>query len=133
MQEATGEEDGPEPAQKGPGPAGLFGSAQGPFGPVRDALCPRCSSIYGLRRRRLPHRTNHSTDAIHQKTATARLGRELDELVARINAGGGKEARTGLQAAGLGCSQASSPPSSSTTFFGVSITPMCFKPCMMMG
>jgi hypothetical protein len=26
----------------------------------------------------------------------------LDELVARINAGGGKEARGGLQAAGLG-------------------------------
>jgi hypothetical protein len=29
MQEATGEEYGPEPAQKGPGPVGLFGSAQG--------------------------------------------------------------------------------------------------------
>jgi hypothetical protein len=29
MQEATGEEDGPEPDQKGPGPTGLFGSAQG--------------------------------------------------------------------------------------------------------
>jgi hypothetical protein len=29
------------------------------------ALCPRCSSIYFLRRRRLPHRTNHSTNAIH--------------------------------------------------------------------
>jgi hypothetical protein len=28
--------------------------------------------------------------------------RELDELVPRINAGGGKEARGGLQAAGLG-------------------------------
>jgi hypothetical protein len=33
----------------------------------------------------------------------------------------------------LGCSQASSPPSSLTTFFGVSITPMCFNPCKMMG
>jgi hypothetical protein len=29
MQEAIGEEDGPEPAKKGPGPAGLFGSARG--------------------------------------------------------------------------------------------------------
>jgi hypothetical protein len=29
-------------------------------------------------------------------------GREFDELVARINAGGGKEARGGLQAASLG-------------------------------
>jgi hypothetical protein len=29
-------------------------------------------------------------------------GRELDELVARINVGGEKEARGGLQAAGLG-------------------------------
>jgi hypothetical protein len=28
--------------------------------------------------------------------------RELDELIARINAGGKKEARGGLQAAGLG-------------------------------
>jgi hypothetical protein len=33
----------------------------------------------------------------------------------------------------LGCSQASSPPSSSTTFSGVSITPMCFNLCKMMG
>jgi hypothetical protein len=35
MHEATGEEDGPEPAQKGPGPSSLFGSAQGVSGPVR--------------------------------------------------------------------------------------------------
>jgi hypothetical protein len=48
------------------------------------------------------HRTNHSTDVIHKKTAAARWGRELDELVARINAGGEKEERGGLQAAGLG-------------------------------
>jgi hypothetical protein len=41
MQEATGKEDGPEPAQKGPGPAGLFGLAQGVFGPVWRPLCPR--------------------------------------------------------------------------------------------
>jgi hypothetical protein len=51
------------------------------------------------------HRTNHSTDAIYQKTAATRWGRELDELVARINAGGEKEARGGLQAAGLGVFQ----------------------------
>jgi hypothetical protein len=31
MREATGEEHGLESAQKGPGPAGLFGSAQGPL------------------------------------------------------------------------------------------------------
>jgi hypothetical protein len=39
---------------------------------------------------------------IHQKTATTRWGRELDEFVIRINTGGGKEARGGLQAVGLG-------------------------------
>jgi hypothetical protein len=44
----------------------------------------------------------HSTQAIHQKVATARWGRELDEFVARINIGGVKEARGGLQAVGLG-------------------------------
>jgi hypothetical protein len=38
MQEATEEEHGPEPAQKGPGPADPVGSAQGPFGSVRDAF-----------------------------------------------------------------------------------------------
>jgi hypothetical protein len=72
---------------------------RGRFGPN---LCPRCSSIYCLRRRRLPHRANHPTNANHQKTAAARWGRELDELVTRINAGGEKEVRGGLQAAGLG-------------------------------
>jgi hypothetical protein len=41
-------------------------------------------------------------DVNHQKFAAARSGRELDELVARINTGGGKEARGGLQAVGLG-------------------------------
>jgi hypothetical protein len=40
--------------------------------------------------------SNHSTNAIHQKTAVARRGRELDELIARINTGGGKKARGGL-------------------------------------
>jgi hypothetical protein len=55
-----------------PGPVGPVGSTQGPVGPVRDALCPRCLSIYCLRRRRPPHRTNHSTDAIHQKITTTR-------------------------------------------------------------
>jgi hypothetical protein len=51
---------------------------------------------------RLPLTSNHSTDAIHQKATAARCGRELDELVARINTGGGNEARGGLQATGLG-------------------------------
>jgi hypothetical protein len=102
VQEATGEEHGPELTQKGPGQVSPLGSAQGPIGPVRDALCPKCLSIYCLRRRRPPHRTNHSTDTIHQKTAATRCGRELDELVIRINADGEKEARGGLQAAGLG-------------------------------
>jgi hypothetical protein len=32
-----------------------------------------------------------------------------------------------------GCSQASSPPSSLMMFSRVSITPMCFNPCKMMG
>jgi hypothetical protein len=44
--------------------------------PLRDRFdapfCPGCLSIYCLHRRRPPHRTNHSNDAIHQKTATAR-------------------------------------------------------------
>jgi hypothetical protein len=56
----------------------------------------------------------------------------LDELVARINAGGGKEAR-GLQAAGLGVFPSFIAAIFSTTFSGVSITPMCFNLCKMMG
>jgi hypothetical protein len=40
--------------------------------PIRRPLCPRCSSIYCLFLRQPPHRTNHSTDVIHQKTAAAR-------------------------------------------------------------
>jgi hypothetical protein len=40
--------------------------------------------------------------SIHQKVIAARWGRELDELVARINAGGWNETRGGLQAACLG-------------------------------
>jgi hypothetical protein len=71
-------------------------------GPVRDALWPRCFSINCLRLRWPTHGSNHSTNTIHQKTAAARWGWELDELVARINVNGGKEARGGLQAAGLG-------------------------------
>jgi hypothetical protein len=39
---------------------------------VRRPLCPRCSSIYCLFLRLSPHQTNHSTDAIHQKTTAAR-------------------------------------------------------------
>jgi hypothetical protein len=59
---------------------------------------------------------------IHHKATAARWASELDELVARINTSGGKEARGGFQAVAYGCSQASSPPSSSTTFSRVSIT-----------
>jgi hypothetical protein len=92
-----GRKTGPNRPRKG-----LGWSAQGPVGLVLDALCPRFLSIYCLRRRRPSHRTNHSTDAIHQNTTVARRGRELDEQVARINTGGEKEARGGLQAAGLG-------------------------------
>jgi hypothetical protein len=42
---------------------------RGRFGPP---VCPSCSSIYCLRRRWPPHRTNHPSDANHQKTAAAR-------------------------------------------------------------
>jgi hypothetical protein len=58
------------------------------------------------------HQTNNYTNAIHQKTTAARRGRELDELVARINTGGEKEARGGLQATSLGVF-----PSSITAIF----------------
>jgi hypothetical protein len=51
---------------------GLGRPTQPTPGPVRCPLCPRCSSIYCLFLRPPPHRTNHSTGAIHQKTATAR-------------------------------------------------------------
>jgi hypothetical protein len=51
---------------------GLGRPAQPTPGPVRRPLCPMCLSIYCLFLRPPPHRTNHSTDAIHQKTATAR-------------------------------------------------------------
>jgi hypothetical protein len=99
MQEATRKETGAETGLGRPAwadrPSPLRAQFDAPF-------CPMCLSIYCLRRRRPPHRSNHSTDVIHQKTAAARWGREFDELVARINAGGGKEARGGLQAVGLG-------------------------------
>jgi hypothetical protein len=57
----------------------------------------------------------------------------LDELVTRINAGGGKEARGGLQAAGLAVF-----PSFITAIFINDIlrsltTPMCFNTFKMMG
>jgi hypothetical protein len=57
----------------------------------------------------------------------------LDELVARINVGGGKEARGGLQAVGLGVF-----PSFIVAIFIDDILrtlhhPMCFNPCKMMG
>jgi hypothetical protein len=85
-----------------PRPADLGRPAQPTPGPIRHPLCPRCSSIYCLCLCQPPHRSNNSTVANHQKAAAARWGRELDELVARINTGGGKEARGGLQATGLG-------------------------------
>jgi hypothetical protein len=75
--------------------------AQPTLGPVQRPLCPRCSSIYCLYLRPPPHQSNNSTAANHQKAVATRWGRELDVLVARINVGGGKEAR-GLQDAGLG-------------------------------
>jgi hypothetical protein len=66
-----GRKPGPNQAEVGldrrPGPTGPAHS-----GSVRCPLCPRCLSIYCLRRRRLPYRTNHPTDASHQKTAAAR-------------------------------------------------------------
>jgi hypothetical protein len=77
--------------------------------------------------------------------SSAAVGRHIEQIILlspftrnrrrkmRQNAGGEKEARGGLQAAGLGVFQASSPPSSSTTFSEVSFTPMCFNPCKMMG
>jgi hypothetical protein len=64
-----------QPGRK-PGPnraeMGLGRPAQPTPGSVWCPLCPRCSSIYCLRRRRLQHRTNHPTDAIDQNTAAAR-------------------------------------------------------------
>jgi hypothetical protein len=57
----------------------------------------------------------------------------LDEFVARINVGGGKEAREGLQATGLGVFPSFIAAIFINEFFGVSITPMCFNLCKMMG
>jgi hypothetical protein len=56
----------------------------------------------------------------------------LDELVARINTGGGKEAIGGLQATGLGVF-----PSFIGAIFIDDVLqslhhPMCFNPCKMM-
>jgi hypothetical protein len=82
-------------------PADLSRPAQPTSGPVRRPVFPRCSSIYCHRLCRLPHRSNHSTAVNHQKAVATQWGRELDELVARINTDGGKEARVRLQAAGL--------------------------------
>jgi hypothetical protein len=64
-----------QPGRK-PGPnrteIGLGRPSRPTPGLVRWPLCPRCSSIYYLFLRPPPHRTNHSTNAIYQKTAAAR-------------------------------------------------------------
>jgi hypothetical protein len=64
-----------QPGRK-PGPnraeMGLGRPAQPTPGSVRCPLCPRCLSIYCLRRRQPPHRTNHPTGAINQNIAAAR-------------------------------------------------------------
>jgi hypothetical protein len=57
----------------------------------------------------------------------------LDELIARINVGGGKEARGGLQATGLVVF-----PSFIAAIFIFDVLrslhhPYCFDPCKMMG
>jgi hypothetical protein len=57
----------------------------------------------------------------------------LDELVTRINAGGGKEARGGLQVAGLGVFASFITAIFIDDVLRISITPMCFNPCKMMG
>jgi hypothetical protein len=69
--ESHDKQPGRKPGRNRPGPAGLGRPAQPTPGLVRRPLCPRCSSIYCLFLRPPPHRTNHSTDVIHQKTATA--------------------------------------------------------------
>jgi hypothetical protein len=69
MQVHTNKESCKKQPGRKPGPnqaeMGLGRLAQPTPGPVRCPLCPRCSSIYCLFLRPLPHRTNHSTDAIH--------------------------------------------------------------------
>jgi hypothetical protein len=65
-------------------------------------ICSRCLSNCFLCLHWPPHQSNQSTDGIHKKTPAARWWRELDEFVARINIGGGKEARRGPQVVGLG-------------------------------
>jgi hypothetical protein len=76
MQVHTNKESCKKQPGRKPGPnrveTGLGRPAQPTPGPVWRPLCPRCSSIYCLFLHLPPHRTNHSTDAIHQKTATAR-------------------------------------------------------------
>jgi hypothetical protein len=67
-----GRNTGPNRPGKGLGRSACSDRPRGLSARFATPFCPRCSSIYCLRRRRPPHRTNHSTDAIHQKTATAR-------------------------------------------------------------
>jgi hypothetical protein len=67
-----GRKMGPNQPRKGLGRPACLDPARGVFGSVRRPLCPRCSSIYCLRRRRSPHRTNHYTDAIQQNTTATR-------------------------------------------------------------
>jgi hypothetical protein len=71
QEKQPGRKPGPNRAEVGLG-LGLGRPAQPTPGSVRSPLCPRCSSIYCLRRRRPTHRTNHPTDANHQKTSAAR-------------------------------------------------------------
>jgi hypothetical protein len=67
-----GRNTGSNRPRKGLGRPAYSDRPRGLFGPVRDALWPRCLSIYCLRRRRPTHRTNHPTDANHQNTAATR-------------------------------------------------------------
>jgi hypothetical protein len=130
--EATSTKMGLNRAGKGPGrPA--HADQPSPFMPhfaVPFDLAPLwsiCSSCL----RWPPHRIIPSTP-IHQKVVAARWGRELDEFVARINTGVGKETR-GLQAVGLGVSPSFITPSLLMMFSGGSITPMCFNLYKMIG
>jgi hypothetical protein len=77
MQVHTNKESREKQPGRKPRPKRVWAGRPGPTGPatsgpVHCPLCPRCSSIYCLFIRPPLNRTNHSTDAIHQKTATAR-------------------------------------------------------------
>jgi hypothetical protein len=100
------------------------------FGPPFDLAPSRsiCSSLI----RRPPH-TIILPMPFTRKPSSQDEGESWMSSLQESTPAEGRKQMEDSKSLAYGCSQASSPPSSSRTFAGVSITPMCFNPCNMMG